>query len=324
MKPIFSILFIIFLFSNCNDSSKDQRIIPSSSGTINTLLVVTDNLLWDDSVGEAIRSTFAAPVPALNQEEPLFTLSQMPPQVFSGFATKNRIILKIEKGKVANTIIKEHAFAKPQTVVVVSGMTNQEIIDQITNNASKIISVFKKEEIKERQRQINKSLFDDNALEKELGVSLNFPTAYRIAKQDGKFFWIRKDIATGTMDLMVYEVPLSNIKKGDSAVIDIVRMRDSIGEVHIEGPVEGSYLMTEEAFTPYFYETILDNKPTFETKGLWDVKNAFMSGPFINYAIEDKVNSRYVVVEGYVFAPSVEKRDYIFELEAIIKSIKIK
>lgn len=324
MKTITTIFFAFILLVSCKDSSKDQRIIPSSSGNINTLLVVTDNLLWDDSVGEAIRNTFAAPVPALNQEEPLFSLSQMPTQVFSGFATKNRIILKIEKGKIANTSIKEDAFAKPQTVVVVSGMTNQGIIDQITNNAYKIISVFKKEEIKERQRQINKSLFDDKALEKELGVSINFPTAYRIAKQDGKFFWIRKDIATGTMDLMVYEVPLSNIKKGDSAVVDIVRMRDSIGEVHIEGPVEGSYLITEEAFAPYFYETILDNKPTFETKGLWDVKNAFMSGPFINYAIEDKVNNRYVVVEGYVFAPSVEKRDYIFELEAIIKSIKIK
>lgn len=324
MKTITTIFLAFVLLVSCNDGSKDQRIIPSSSGNINTLLVVTDNLLWDDSVGEAIRNTFAAPVPALNQEEPLFTLSQMPTQVFSGFATKNRIILKIEKGKPANTSIKEDAFAKPQTVVVVSGMTNQEIIDQISDNASKIISVFKKEEIKERQRQISKSLFDDKALETELGVSLNFPTAYRIAKQDGKFFWIRKDIATGTMDLMVYEVPLFNIKKGDSAVVDIVRMRDSIGEVHIEGPVEGSYLMTEEAFTPYISETILDNKPTYETKGLWDVKNAFMSGPFINYAIEDKVNKRYVVVEGYVFAPSVEKRDYIFELEAIIKSIKIK
>jgi len=324
MKSLTTIFFVFVLLVSCNDNSKDQRIIPSSSGHINTLLVVTDNLLWDDSVGEAIRNTFAAPVLALNQEEPLFSLSQMPPQVFSGFATKNRIILKIEKGKPANTSINEDVYAKPQTLVVVSGMTNQEIIEQITNNASKIISVFKKEEIKERQRQINKSLFDDKALEKELGVSLNFPTAYRIAKQDGKFFWIRKDIATGTMDLMVYEVPLSNIKKGDSAVIDVVRMRDSIGEVHIQGPVEGSYLMTEEAFTPYFYETILDNKPTFETKGLWDVKNAFMSGPFINYAIEDKLNNRYIVIEGYVFAPSVEKRDYIFELEAIIKSIKIK
>ena len=48
-----------------------------------------------------------------------------------------------------------------------------------------------------------------------------------------------------------------------------------------------------------------------------------MSGPFVNYVIEDKVNNRLIVVEGFAFAPSVQKRDYMFELEAIIKSLKI-
>ena len=83
-------------------------------------------------------------------------------------------------------------------------------------------------------------------------------------------------------------------------------------------------MITEDAYTPYLYETTVDGKPAYETKGIWDVKNAFMSGPFINYAIEDKANNRYVVIEGYVFAPSVEKRNNIFELESIIKSIRIK
>ena len=46
-----------------------------------------------------------------------------------------------------------------------------------------------------------------------------------------------------------------------------------------------------------------------------------MSGPFINYWIEDEVNNRFLVAEGFVFAPSVEKRAYVFELEAIIQSI---
>ena len=323
MKIIYAIAFSLILFTSCKDG-KDQRIISASSGKINTLLVVVDNLLWDDGVGETIRNVVAAPVPALNQEEPLFSLSQMPPMVFNGFATKNRSILKIEKGGEAGMTIKTDVYAKPQTVVVVSGKTDQEINDQLEKRGDEIIAAFKKEELKENQRRIKISLMDDAPLEKALGVKLNFQTAYRIAKQEKDFFWIRKDIPTGTMDIMIYEVPLSSIKKGDSTILDIVRMRDSIGEVHIPGPVEGSYMITEEAYTPYLYETIVDGKPTYETKGIWDVKNAFMSGPFINYAIEDKANNRYVVIEGYVFAPSVEKRNNIFELESIIKTIKIK
>lgn len=323
MKIFYSCIFSFLLLTSCNNS-KNQRLISSSSGRINTLLIVVDNLLWEDSVGETIRDVFTAPVPALNQEEPLFSLNQMPPMVFEGFATKNRIILKVEKGGNPGISIKRDVYARPQTVVVVSGKTNQEIKDQLEQNGEKIIAAFKKEELKENQRRIKISLMDDSPLENDLGIKLNFQTAYRWAKKEDGFFWIRKDIPTGTMDIMIYQVPLNTIKEGDSTIMDIVSMRDSIGKVHIPGPVEGSYMITEEAYTPYLYETTIDGKPAYETKGIWDVKNAFMSGPFINYAIRDEANKRYLIIEGYVFAPSVEKRDNIFELESIIKSLKFK
>ena len=45
---------------------------------------------------------------------------------------------------------------------------------------------------------------------------------------------------------------------------------------------------------------------------------------FINYAIEDKINNRWVIAEGFAFAPSVQKRNYMFELESMIRSIEIK
>lgn len=319
------ILFLLFItVLSCNDKSSNQRLVPGSSGNINTLLVVVDNLLWEENVGENIRDIFAAPVQGLPNDEPLFSISQMPTMVFTDFATKNRIVLKIEKGKTAATSINEDVFSKPQTLVVVSGKTNQEIIDQIEANADKIISAFKKEEIQEKQRRMGLSLFDTKAIQEQMGIDIKFPTAYRIASQSDNFFWVRKDINTGNMDFMIYQVPLSSIQKGDSTVVDIIKMRDSIGKVHIQSSIEGAYMITEEAYAPYVHVVTINNKPTIETKGIWDMKNAFMSGPFINYAIEDKANNRYVVVEGYVFAPSVEKRDHVFELEAILKSVKIK
>jgi hypothetical protein len=298
--------------------------VPQSSGNINSVVVVSDNLLWENSVGEAIRDILAASVEGLSKDEPQFSMSQMPTEVFSGFAKNNRTVLKIEKGKEAATQIARDAYARPQTLVVISGQTNAEIIEQIKTNSVKIINAFKKTELKERQRRTSKSLFNDSQIREKLGVSLQFPTAYRIAKTEGDFFWIRRDIETGNVDLLVYEIPLSSIRKGDSAVVDIVRVRDSVGKIHIEGALENSYMATEPAFTPFISNVIIDNKPTFETRGLWDLKNAFMSGPFLNYAIEDKVNNRYIIVEGYVFAPSISKRDYVFELESIIKSIAIK
>ena len=47
-----------------------------------------------------------------------------------------------------------------------------------------------------------------------------------------------------------------------------------------------------------------------------------MAGPFLNYIVEDKPNNRLLVMEGFVFAPSVNKRDYMFELESILNGVE--
>ena len=47
-----------------------------------------------------------------------------------------------------------------------------------------------------------------------------------------------------------------------------------------------------------------------------------MAGPFVNYMIQDTLNKRMLVVEGFVFAPTANKRDYMFELNTIINTLK--
>lgn len=317
-------MLCIGLLTSCGDGSKSKRILPASSGNINNLSVVIDNDFWASRIGNEIRTVFAAEVIGLPQQEPLFTMRQMPPIVFSDFATRNRTILKIERDKPAETKILKDVYATPQTVVVISGNSAKDIVGEINKNAKDIISAFKQTEIKQRQRLAKKSLHKDKSIEGALGISIEFPSAYRIAKQDGKFFWLRRDIKNGDANLIIYEMPLDAISKGDNAINDIIKMRDSIGKVHIPGPLDGSYMITEEAYTPFLNQTTIDNKPTFETKSTWEVKDAFMAGPFINYAVKDEANNRLIVLEGFVFAPSTPKRDYIFELEAIIRSLKVK
>jgi len=314
----------ISLLTSCSNGAKSKRILSSSSGNINSLSVVADNDLWASRIGDEIRDVFSAEVIGLPQQEPLFTMRQIPPMVFTDFATKNRTVLKIERDSFANTKILKNVYATPQTVVVISGNSAKEIIGEIKKNAERIILTFKSTEIKEQQRRMGKSLFEDKSIENALGLTINMSSAYRIAKQDENFFWLRRDIKNGDANLMIYQTSLDAVSDGENAINDIIKMRDSIGKIHIPGPIEGSYMITEEAYTPFLNTTIIDNKPAFETKSTWEVKDAFMAGPFVNYAVKDEVNNRLIVLEGFVFAPSTAKRDYIFELEAIIRSLKIK
>ena len=214
MRLIITILCFALFFSCNNGEGGNQKYLSSSSGNINSISVVSDNIVWDGDVGESIRSIFAAPLEGLPQDEPIFSLTQIPTQVFSDFATRNRIILKIEKSDEAKVSIHRNVYAKPQTVVLVKGKTNQEIISQLESNAPKIIDAFNKEEVREKLRRINKSLLKDEAMEQALGFKVDIPSAYRIAKAEENFYWIRKSISNNkeTMDLMFYSLPIDENK----------------------------------------------------------------------------------------------------------------
>ncbi len=335
-KVVFLLLSLVFIVS-CNEGKKknsDTRVLPESSGRLNNLSVVIDNELWEGRVGEAIRDVLASPVDGLPQDEPLFNMSQIPPSVFSGFAAQNRTVLKIEMGKAPDVKTAKDVYARPQTVVVVSGENKDDIIAEIKDNSKSIIKALKDTEITEQQRRIGLSLHKTKAIEDKLGVSIKFPSAYRIGVEEDDFFWLRKDITTGTTNVMIFTVPFNEIKRGDSLVNQIIKIRDSITKIHIKGRLDGevdkdgkkieSYMITEKAYAPFITKAVVDQKPAIETRGIWDLKGDFMGGPFLSYAVEDKSNNRWVIVEGFAFAPSVEKREYMFELEAILKSLKIK
>ena len=112
--------------------------------------------------------------------------------------------------------------------------------------------------------------------------------------------------------------------EGDStAVGDIIKVRDSIGGDLLILEEDGGRFVTEEAYSPFLFKTEIDGKPAYETKGTWEVKGRFIAGPFLNYAIRDEANNRYLILEGFTHAPRVDKRDHQFEMEAILRSAKL-
>lgn len=327
MNKISLIISCLIIITSCSKpkpkKEKNQDAMAHSVGKINELSVVVDNQLWKSRVGDTIRKYFGGEVPGLPQEEPLFSMRQMPPNAFEGMARKNRTILWISKSKNEDNAVKTltNKFATPQKGVKISGQTDKDIIAQLRGNQEAIITQFKQTETKEKLRRIQKSLETLPQIEEKLGITLLIPSAYRVAKEEKDFFWIRKDIPSGSMNLLLYELPLATITKDSNIVASIIKMRDSIGAIKIPTEDVGNFI-TEEAYAPYLYETKLDQKFTYTTKGTWEIKNRFMAGPFVNFAIKDVENNRLVVIEGFVFAPSANKRDNMFELEAIAKSVK--
>lgn len=324
MKVFYIALFSLFVaFTACNEGgTKDKSLLPNSVGNINSLQIITSNDLWTGVVGEAIRNNFAAPTDGLPQDEPLFSMNQMPPEAFTGFARSNRLFLYVVLSDEDKATIATDEYAEPQAGAVIKATSEEKLVELINKNAAKIIEAFHASEIKERQRRTAISMMKTDSLKKLMGVSMQIPSAYRIAKATDSFFWLRKDLKDGTTNILVYEVPLTMIENDSTAVSDIIKIRDSIGSRLL--PVEDDdQFITEDAYAPYLFKTTIDGRFAYETKGTWEVKDALMGGPFINYAIRDEKNNRYLILEGFTYAPAAAKRDLQFELESILTSAKI-
>lgn len=324
MKILYTLVLSFFIFISCSESGiRDKSLLPASAGNINSLQIIMPNELWNGEVGGAVREYFAAPTDGLPQDEPLFTMKQMPPDAFSGFARYNRIFLYLSLGEEEKSSIAKDEFSKPQTGAFLRASTPERLVELIEQNSAKIIEAFHETEIQERQKRTAISTLRADSLKLMMGVDMKMPSAYRMAKADENFFWFRKDLKNGsTVNILVYEAPLDLIRNDSTAIGDIIKIRDSIGSRLL--PVEDDALfITEDAYAPYIKITEIDGRKAYETKGTWELKDEFMGGPFLNYAILDEKNNRYLILEGFTYAPAERKRDLQFEVESILLSAKI-
>ncbi|MFY7671847.1 DUF4837 family protein [Tenacibaculum sp. MEBiC06402] len=329
MKKIIALLTLAILLVNCKNG-KGEVILPTATGNINRVLVVMKASDWAGKHGDEIRKVFGEHQVGLPQPETLLSVSQIDPSGFSSFIRHNKAILLFQKADTANISVVKDKYASPQVIVVATAKNKEEMIKLVQERGKEIIEIFKEADVKFVQNIFYREKLDQNQFStiKSLGVDITIPNKYRLVQDTlNNFLWMRQHLQNGiargdgTNNILMYSLPLND---ENSVVDNITKVRDSIGEIFIPGSREGTYMITEKAYTPFTYETQIDNKKAYETRGKWEVKNSFMAGPFLNYTILDKKNNRLIVFEGFTYAPAVNKRDFIFELEAIGKSIKIK
>lgn len=323
MKKLGILLVIVSFFISC-ESGNNQRVLVEANGRINSLLIVIKNSEWQGELGDELRKIIAEPVLGLPQPEAQFEVAQVPLENFGSMFKSSRSVLQIGIANENSFNIATDVYAAPQKIISITGKNKEELIKEIQKNSSKIISEFKESDLKSVRSKILKKYWDPSAIEtfNKQGYSLKIPRNYNKVEDNGDFVWYRYHLFGGnSMELITYTIPITS--EDDENGNNIVANRDAMGEKYIPGQIEGSYMITEEAYTPHIFEVELDGKKAFETRGKWEVKGVYMAGPFLSYSVVDKPNNRIVVVEGFTYAPSINKRDYMFELEAVLKTLKI-
>jgi hypothetical protein len=321
MKKIGLILSLAFVFASC--SEKNQLILKSSTGRINSVLVVIDNTEWDTEIGTTIKDIIREPVIGLPQPEVQLRTSQINPPNFNSLFENNRNLLFVGISNQNDFKVTHNKYASPQTIIAITGKDKAALIKTIQENADKLISVFKKSDIQVYQSKLSKNIWEKDAFKQLKNTTISIPKDYLKVEKLPDFLWLRKYISKdGTLNILAYSMPLP--KGGTIDTSTILSLRDSIGKTHIPGQFKDTYMQTSKALAPSFKSVIIDGVHTTESRGLWEVKNDFMGGAFINYSFIDTKNKRVLCLDGFVYAPNQDKRDYIFELEAIFKTLKLK
>lgn len=321
MKFYFIPLALLLTNISCQ-KKKNTPLVLSSNGNINTITVVMANQLWEGTIGQAVRDMYAYPAEGLPQQEPLFDLKQIPPEVFTGFAQSSRSVLWVGIRNQTNVRIDKNTYAQPQTVAVFTAPTPTALTEIIVSQSEKVINTLRIQERAERLRRIRKSTYTKHGLDEKFGLTLTMPSAYKIFKENETTSWFQRETQKGHINLLVTTTPYDEDIVDEQNLEKIIILHDSIGKAFIPGRLPNSYFITEKAYEPYIYSTTFGKKPALEIRGTWEVKGDFMAGPFLQYIINDKPNNRNIVLEGFVFAPSRAKRDYVFEIETVFRSLQ--
>jgi len=321
MKKSLVIIFIWFFLQSCEDKKTVYK--PESSARINSITVVVDNDNWNNTIGDKIRNLYADEYEGLPQIEERFTLKQMPYEAFSGFSRSSRNIIYINKISKPEFFFEIDKYARPQIYLEIKGNSIKSILEQIDKSKTEAINKFTNGEIEENKRRILKSPLKDTSAMEDFLIDMKMPSAYSLYKQDQNLIWYQKQIQSGHSNIIVTELA-SQKNIFDYNIPNLIKLRDSIGEIFLPGRNPESFMISEKEYLPYQKKVSYYGIKMLETRGTWEVKGDFMGGPFLNYLIEDKLNDRVLFIEGFVFAPSKRKRDNIIEIEAIVKSLKFK
>ena len=324
MKPtsFFSIIVLLtIIFSSCDNDTVIRKKI---SGRPGDLVIVIPQETWDGQVGEAMKKVLMQSQIGLPQKEPIFSIIDVPPIAFKEIFQSNRNIIYTRISPTLDSSrveFKADVWAWPQSVVNIFARNSNEFIELFNKNSDRIVGYLLRSE-RERLQRNNVSFPEKglvNLFKNKFNIEMDVPTGYKLAKEMDNFLWIRYDTPEITQSIVAYTFPY--MSDSTFTINYILSTRDSVVK-DIEGSLKGSYMITDHFSGPLFQKFRFKDNYATETRGLWKMENDFMGGPFINLAVLDEANNRVVVIDGFVYAPTKDKRNFLRQVEAIAYSLR--
>ena len=319
----FSILLFLWMLSSCSSGP----VMTQATGLAYEVVTVVDQASWESELGSALRSDLASDIPGLPQSEPSLKISYVQPKDFNGLLKFVRNILIVKVDPTAYTKVslsfEKDLWAKNQYVLRLSAPDNESIVTYLQENQNVLSDLFVKEEFARTISLLKKeysTVVMDN-VKKDFGIELKVPANMTYFRDTTNFFWASNHANTGRTDVVVYTFPYVDV---NTFTLDyLVAKRDSVMRENLPGAFPNSYMATETRAEITYKPITVDGQYCGVLRGLWKLEGDMMGGPFVAHVRLDEQNNRIVVVEGFVYAPETDKRNFIRRIEAALYTLKL-
>ena len=303
---------------------------PTSAGAPYEVLLVAGEDDFRSGAVDSLYNILTDDMPGIAQSEPLFKVSRINQNDLSKTLRlcRNIIIIKIDPSQYTTAKFKysKDVYAAPQLIVTLQAHDAKQFKEFVADNSEMITEFFTRAEL---NRQID-ILKEDHQpvmqeqIKKVFGADIWIPAELTKVTTGRHFVWARCERfvrkVEQELNIVVYSYPYRDLNTFTEKYF--IHKRDSVMKANIPGPREGQYMMTTKGFTLVSDETVHKHYAQV-VRGLWNIKDYDMGGPFVSVSRVDEENQRVVVAEAFVYFPNHAKRDYIRKLEAALYTLRL-
>ncbi len=321
---IVSVFILTGLIQSCQTEQK--ALLPNPSGSPGEVLLVINKANWESDLGKYFNEIMSQPFEVLPQYEPRYDIVNIPSAALNSLfkSHRNIIITKIaSQYKEPSIIVQKDTWAKHQLLVNVAGPTESEVLAYLKENSGKLMDLLDQAE---RNRTVanykkNRAKGIDAQLRQNHNLGISVPAGYHLNTDTTNFIWLSHEIADLIQGVIIYYYDYTDPNTFTPEFL--MNKRNEFTKKFVSGPSKNSYMIIEDMVSVKVTEMLRDSLYTVELRGLWKLENAFMGGPFISYTMLDEKRNRVVTIDGFIHAPSLNKRNYVRELEAILYTFDI-
>jgi hypothetical protein len=295
-----------------------------SNGKAGEVILILDKKYASETVQNYLDEFLSQPQPALNQEESMFDVLHFENKDFTPQFQRHRSVIQfdINSNYASNTFtVEENVWAKPQVHIYLRGNNMDSLTLLFMQHEDEVLNALYVNDLKRVQYfyTTNNDAYIEKKIKDKFGIYMTVPNTYKIALDTADFMWLRFKTVRNDRFIIIYKTSGNDLSKEG-----LIAARNEKTQAYIPGAVKGAHPVVAEVAPFPLYQTniAVGNNTGAELRGLWECVGDYMGGPFYNYSFMDKSGENVISVGGFVYAPEEEKRDYLREVEAIVKSVK--